>query len=131
MLGLSLGALGFLNTWDFPIHLVVVCLAFYVGRRQQGDSLWWLSVAAFALSVAIPAVLLYLPFYVGFQSQAGGVLPVLFNVTRVHQYLLMFGPFVFVILSIVLRRVVRMLRAMSTAERRGFGLDVGTMLLWC
>jgi hypothetical protein len=36
--------------------------------------------------------LLYLPFYVGFQSQAGGILPNFINPTRLPHFFVMFGP---------------------------------------
>ncbi len=130
MLALCLGALGFLNTWDFPIHLFVVVAAYLVGQLLHRNRQWLVSVVVFAVSVAVPAVLLYLPFYLGFQSQAGGVLPLFFNVTRVHQYLLMFGPFVFVLLSLVLQHTWQILVASSAAERRGFWMDLANSLLW-
>jgi YYY domain-containing protein len=41
--------------------------------------------------------LCYLPFYMGFQSQLGGVLPNLLFPTRLSQFLLMFGPFLVVV----------------------------------
>jgi YYY domain-containing protein len=130
MLALCLGALGFLNTWDFPIHLSVVVAAFLAGQRVQQDSRWLASTLVFALSVAVPAVLLYLPFYLGFQSQAAGVLPLFFNVTRVHQYLMMFGLFVFVIVSLIVLQLGRRFACLSARERRGFWLDLSSPLLW-
>ncbi len=130
MLALCLGALGFLNTWDFPIHLFVVVAAYLVGQRLSQNKQWLMSVVVFAVSVALPAVLLYLPFYLGFQSQAGGVLPLFFNVTRLHQYLLMFGLFVFVLLSLVLQQSWRTLSAASAGKRREFWVDLANSLLW-
>jgi YYY domain-containing protein len=38
-------------------------------------------------------LLLYLPFYATFQSQAGGILPNLWNPTRLPQFFVFFGPF--------------------------------------
>jgi len=130
MLALCLGALGFLNTWDLPIHFVVVIAAFLVGQRVRGNEQWLASTVLFALAIAVPAIVLYLPFYLGFQSQAGGVLPVLFNVTRVHQYLLMYGLFVFVILSLIVRQMARSVVGLSSRERRRVPLDLLTRFLW-
>ena len=128
MLAFCLGSLGFINTWDLPIYLVVVIGAFLVGQRMQQRADWLPSTVAFALSVAVPGVLLYLPFYLTFQSQAGGVLPSLFNHTRVQQYLVMFGLFVFVIGSLV---VVQLVRAFKQAgDRRGFWWDLINVLMW-
>jgi uncharacterized membrane protein len=130
MVALCLGALGFLNTWDLPIHFVVLIGAFLIGQRVQGNEQWPLSTVLFALAVAVPAIVLYLPFYLGFQSQAGGVLPVLFNVTRVHQYLLMFGLFVFVIVSLIVRQMARAVASLSSEERRHVPLDLLSRFLW-
>ncbi|MBC7260622.1 MAG: hypothetical protein H5T63_01300, partial [Chloroflexi bacterium] len=78
----------------------------------------------------VPAVLLYLPFYLGFQSQAGGILPVLFNVTRLHQYLLMFGLFVFVIGSLIVLQMAKTVAALPADERRRFPFDLVNWFLW-
>ncbi len=127
---LGLGALGFLNTWDLPIHLSVVVAAFAIGQLVQHRKDWWVSSGLFALSVAAPAAVLYLPFYLGFQSQAGGVLPLFFNVTRVHQYLMMFGVFVFVILSLIVFRLGQIWKELPHDERRRFVVDLGSPLVW-
>jgi len=134
LLAICLGAMGFLNAWDLPIYLLVVVGAFFLGQRAQqcADSL--LSSIAFSVSVTVPAVLLYLPFYLGFQSQAGGILPELFNSTKLHQYLLMFGLFVFVIASWVLAQIWAHFSSARADEREGFwrafALDAGNWLLW-
>jgi YYY domain-containing protein len=130
MLALCLGALGFLNTWDLPIHFVVAIGAFLIGQRLGGNEQWLASTVLFALAIAVPAIVLYLPFYLGFQSQAGGVLPVLFNVTRLHQYLLMYGLFIFVIVSVIVRQMARSVAGLSSEERRHLPLDLLTRLLW-
>jgi YYY domain-containing protein len=93
---LSLGALAFLNTWDFPIYLVVLLAAYGLGRWRQYGRLNWALVRDVGLTggaVAVLGFLFYLPFYVGFQSQAGGLLPTLYVGTRFRQYFVMFGPF--------------------------------------
>jgi YYY domain-containing protein len=114
---LCLGALGFLNTWDFPIYLLLVTLTFALWRMRTGSSdsengrTDWIAesiVAGLALGVLGGA--LYLPFYLGFQSQAGGILPNLFNPTKLQQFIVFFGPFLFVIVSYlaVLSRELRL-----------------------
>ena len=134
VLALCLGAMGFLNAWDLPIYLLVVFGAFLIGQRVHGNADWLLSSVAFGASVAVPAALLYLPFYLGFQSQAGGVLPLLFNTTRLHQYALMFGLFLFVLITFIGVRVYQAYASDAGGERagfwRGFLLDVGNGLLW-
>ena len=49
------------------------------------------------LGLGILSVLLYFFFYLSFSSQAAGVLPYVFPPTRLPQYLVMFGTFIFLI----------------------------------
>jgi YYY domain-containing protein len=92
---LILGGLSFLNTWDVLIHLFVVLGAFLLARwRDEG---WHVRLLTQTVLVAflllIPAVLLYLPFFLGFRSQAGApyLLPMLMRPTRLAQFLIIFG----------------------------------------
>jgi uncharacterized membrane protein len=130
LLALCAGALGFLNTWDLPIHLFVIVAAFFIGQRLLGNDQWLSASVAFAGAVAVPAVVFYLPFYVGFQSQAGGVLPVLFNVTRLNQFLLMFGLFIFVLFSLVISGLKNVFSQASSEERRALPLDLLQWFAW-
>jgi YYY domain-containing protein len=97
---LILGALGFLNTWDFPIYLGLTILAYGVGcyaaTGQMNRELIRRTVTL-GVGLLLVGVFLYLPFYIGFSSQAGGVLPYLLPPTRLPQYLVMFGPYVFIV----------------------------------
>lgn len=92
---LCLGALGFLNTWDFPIYLFIFVAALGLRRYLSERSIDWLELLIYSGWTFGLGVLLYLPFYLGFRSQAGGILPVLYNITRLPQYLIMFGLFIF------------------------------------
>ncbi len=96
---LCLGALGFLNTWDFPIYLLVVVLAFALWRAITGSRTWVAEAIVVGLVLGVLGGVLYLPFYLGFQSQAGGILPNFFNPTKLQQFLVFFGPFLFAVIS--------------------------------
>ncbi|MFQ6057477.1 MAG: DUF2298 domain-containing protein [Anaerolineae bacterium] len=114
---LCLGALGFLNSWDFPTYALVAIGAYAIQRRLtlgKLDREWLKDVAYTALLVIGLGLALYLPFYIGFQSQAGGVRPVLLVKTRLHQYLIIFGLFIFVIVSLLMGQ----LKGWMAAKRR-------------
>lgn len=86
-----LGALAFLNTWDFPIGLALLAAVLAWGLRRRG--LAGLRSAAWTvLSVGGAAFALYLVWYLGFSSQAGGILPNLLFPTSFWQFGVMFAP---------------------------------------
>jgi YYY domain-containing protein len=91
--GLLLGGLAFLNTWDIlPGFALLVGGYVMVRVRQHGwtfNRLW--DVFAFGLPLGLIAFLLYLPFFLGFSSQAGGILPNLEYPTRGAHLWVMFG----------------------------------------
>ena len=108
---LCLGGLGFLNTWDFPIYLAVFTAAYGLGRWRHYGRLNWPFVRDVALTGGAAAVLgflLYLPFYIGFQSQAGGLLPALYVGTRFRHYFVIFGPFLVAIGGLLVTLVIRL-----------------------
>lgn len=119
------GGLAFLNTWDSPIYLVllVVILA-WINRRQPMLELIPQLVYT-ALAVGIAAVLLYLPWYPSFSSQAGGVLVNVLFPTRIQHFLVMFG----VALVPILVWLVAKLRAEQSAIRLDWIWKVGLGLL--
>jgi uncharacterized membrane protein len=90
-----MGGLAFLNTWDFPMYVALFSGAYVLLRvRQNGWT--WTRLGEFLLLGVILGVLgvaLYLPFYIGFSSQAGGVLPNLVYPTRGAHLWVMFGLF--------------------------------------
>lgn len=102
-----LGGLGFLNTWDFPIYLVLSVLAYVVGAViKDGHSALGVvgkeAVVLFVVWLGL-GIVLYLPFWLGFQSQAGGFLPNVFNPTHLPQFLIFFGPLLFLVTVFAIR----------------------------
>ena len=98
---LTLGALGFTNAWDFPLHLMVMTLVAATvsipagvpaAAMTRSEVLFTLrSAALFGGVMAAAGFLLYLPFWQNFDSQAGGILPVLGPSTRPVHFLLTIG----------------------------------------
>ena len=97
--GLAVGGLTFLNAWDGPIYLCGFVGAEALrrlmtsedGKLTGGD---WLGVVRFGASLAAIAFLAYLPYFVGFRSQAGGLLPNLLHPTQFRRFFIMFGPLI-------------------------------------
>ncbi len=99
--GLLLGALIFLNTWDYPIYLGLFVLACLVGRLGAAHVRFstWLSCALQTGAVLLGlGFIFYLPFIVSFRSQAGGIGLVQVK-TQWQQFALMFGPFLVIAFS--------------------------------
>ncbi len=106
---LLLGGLAFLNTWDFPFYVALYCAVFVlIGFCQQGwqmQRLWDFLGLGFMLGLG--SVLLYMPFYVGFASQAGGILPSLIYFTPGANFWVMFAPLMAPILTWLVFLAVR------------------------
>lgn len=90
---LALGSLAFLNTWDFPIYAALFAGAYVLWQVGRSGWNWYRAVEFFSLVllIGIGGIILYLPFFLGFQSQAGGILPNLVNPTRGVFLWIMFG----------------------------------------
>ncbi len=97
---LVLGGIAFLNTWDILIAAALIASA-YTFARVHADG-WRFErleeFILFGLLTGISAILLYLPFYLGFSSQAGGILPNVINPTRGAHLWVMFGTLLIPIL---------------------------------
>ncbi len=126
---LTLGGLAFLNTWDILVAASLIVAA-YVLYRVRRDGWSWVrleDVFALGLPLGFTAVLLYLPFYFGFSSQAGGILPDLINPTRGAQLWVMFAPLFIPLLAYL----VYLWRGEKHAGkwRLAFALGIGLVLL--
>jgi YYY domain-containing protein len=89
-----LGGIAFLNTWDFPIYFALYCGAFLLARVHESGwarERWW-EFFELAIPLGLASILFYLPFYLGFSSQAGGIIPTLINPIRGAHLWVMFGP---------------------------------------
>jgi YYY domain-containing protein len=129
--GLVLGGLAFLNTWDILIGFALLVGAYALARALESGWVWKRLEDVFALGVPLGllAILLYLPFYAGFSSQAGGILPNLENPTRGAHLWIMFGPLFLTIFTYLI--FLWRLEKRPASWRVGFGLAaILTLLLW-
>jgi YYY domain-containing protein len=127
-----LGALIFLNTWDFPVYFGLILLSYLVGQASRvGDlrAIPWRETVIRAFGLLAGGIFFYLPFLLSFSSQAGGLLPYVFPPTRLSQYLLMFGPFIF-ILSIFLPFSLRGSQPLRQIWRITWRLSLGLALFF-
>lgn len=120
---ICLGGLGFLNTWDFPIYLFVVTAAYALARLgdmqdRRRFTFYALRFGLLFIAFLLLGLLLYQPFWRSFQSQVGGIAPNVINGTRLPQFLLMFGPLLFIATAFIIVQV-----------RRG-GVHAGEVAKW-
>ena len=128
---LTLGGLAFLNTWDILVGAALIVLAYILFRVHEDGWSWSRLEDVFVLGVPLGlfAIVLYLPFYFGFSSQASGILPNIINPTRGAQLWVMFAPFFIPMIAYLIY--------VSFGEKRNarwsiaFLLAIGfTILLW-
>jgi YYY domain-containing protein len=113
LVAVVVGSLGMLNTWDLVTYgFIIVASYFIVSTRASGR--WgrevWIESGLFGVLLFLISYLLYFPFYVGFSSQVQGIMVAVFFKTPIQQFLMMFGFFVFVLVSFI---------AIQIRERQG------------
>jgi len=86
VVSISIGGLAFLNVWDFPFYILLFAGIYTLKRiwSQDVSSAWKIFCDFLVISVCIGilGVLLYFLQYLGFSSQAGGIIPNLIYPTR-------------------------------------------------
>lgn len=105
---LSIGALGFLNSWDLPTYLLLFIIAAFFAsyfRNAELNGAVFKEVIVTAVLLGLGAVILYLPFYGQLQTQAQGILPVRSPGTRAVHYFIVWGAFLFLAVSLALLRL--------------------------
>jgi len=85
------GSLAFLNTWDSPIYLALLMAAIAWVSRRDRTRVWAPRLLYTGISLGAAAILLYLPWYPSFASQASGIVANLMFPTRIQQFVVMFG----------------------------------------
>jgi YYY domain-containing protein len=92
-IALVLGGLAFLNTWDILIAAALIVFGYGLARVHETG--WGWERIEDVLLLGIPAVViayaLYLPFFMSFDSQAGGIIPNFMYPTRGTYLWVMWG----------------------------------------
>jgi YYY domain-containing protein len=90
---LVVGGLAFLNTWDILVAATLIVASYVIWRANEDGWRWERleDLFLFGLPLGILSLLLYFPFYLGFSSQAGGILPSLMYPTRGIHLWVMWG----------------------------------------
>ncbi len=127
LMSIVLGGLAFLNTWDFPIFLAIISGALVLNLVNERGWSWDLLDDFLRLSIplALASIFIYLPFYVSFSSQAGGILPNIIFPTRGAYLWVMFG-------TLLIPLFLFLLWAKSTFTlnwKIGFSIVIGITLL--
>ena len=96
-----IASLAFLNTWDWPFYVVLYAAVFLVRRvREVGwKAVRLMEFIGFGLGMTVVGVICYLPFFLNFASQAGGILPSVVYFTRGVDFWVMFAPLLIPILG--------------------------------
>ena len=93
IIALVLGGLAFLNTWDILLGGALIVFSYALARVRESGWGWERieDILLLAFPVGLTAFVMYLPFFVGFDSQAGGILPNFMFVTRGTHLWIMWG----------------------------------------
>lgn len=110
-----IGGLAFLNTWDIATMAFLVVVAAFVSNFTRVRALTWdlaIQIISFVLPLLILAIVLYLPFYTSFTSQADGIGAVVSNsgstvaATRPFHAFLYWGPMVILVAPFIAVRLI-------------------------
>jgi YYY domain-containing protein len=93
IIALMLGGLAFLNTWDILIGGALIVFSYALARVREAGWGWGRieDILLLGIPALVTAWLLYLPFFIGFDSQAGGLVPNFMFPTRGAQLWVMWG----------------------------------------
>ncbi|MEE8464902.1 MAG: DUF2298 domain-containing protein [Dehalococcoidia bacterium] len=112
-IALFIGSLAFINIWDLPMMaamLIAVALVKAYGEHGGKLTAAALDAAVITVPILVLAVVLFLPFYSGFEAQTSGILPLRDVNTRPFLLFLVLGPFIFLAVSFLFRQLPGLVR---------------------
>ena len=135
-LAVFIGSLAFINLWDFPVMAAMIGSAALVkAYGDQDGNLTRASIGAATvmISILIWAIILFLPFYISFEAQTSGILPLGDVNTRPILLFLAMGPLILLAVSFLVRQLPRLVRP-SEADNSAANLVMlvvaSPLLLW-
>lgn len=125
-----LGGMAFLNTWDILPVAAVILFSYALARVREAGWGWGRleDVLLFGVPASVTAYVLYLPFFLGFDSQAGGIVPNFMYVTRGAHLWVMWGT-LFVPIFALLLHFARTKLPASWGRGIAFSLGIAILLL--
>ena len=123
-----LGSMAFLNTWDILPVAAAIVFSYALARVREAGLGWERieDILLFGFSAVVTAYLLYLPFFVSFDSQASGILPSIMFPTRGAHLWVMWGTLFIPILALLFYLLGK---GMPANWGTGFSLGVGIPLI--
>ena len=147
---LAVGALAFMNAWDYPVYLAIIGMAALLrwfswftpiddssasDSSPPGNRLAKSAGRAGLLTLGIAAagVVLFQPFYWSFDSQAQGILPVVGPATRPFHFLVVMGVPALLAAGLIIRALMEV--GWPTRQQRSVaiavaGFSIAPLLLW-
>jgi YYY domain-containing protein len=113
LLGITIGSLRLINTWDFPTYLLIGVAAVFLGElfAQGGPGLLMLVRAGLkSLFIFVVGYLAFLPFHLTYETFFNSVERTT-NTTVLWQFLVIHGLFIFIIGSFFVGELLDLLKA--------------------
>ena len=133
---ICLGALGFINTWDFPTYIFLFALVALIGAylaRGKIDMQLIKDVGIFCAALLACSLLIYLPFYIAIESEVKGFGLVDNIATWPFHFILFWGVLLFITVSFVLAQAWNVFkkRNLSRWEITGIiSIPLLPLLIW-
>ncbi len=105
---IGLGSLGAMHTWDLPSYtaIFITCLFLQSYLVRSSPHRWWSTPALMSVVIVAGTVFYYLPFYASFQRPITGILPWLGSGTRPVYWVILYGLFGFIVVTMTLVEAV-------------------------
>ncbi|MEP0805294.1 MAG: hypothetical protein HRF47_07375 [Chloroflexota bacterium] len=122
-----LGGMAFLNTWDILPLAALIVFSYALARVCEAGWGWERieDVLLFGVPLLVTAYVLYLPFFIGFDSQAGGIVPNFMYVTRGAHLWVMWGT----LLVPLFAWLIYQMRNAAPAWGKGIAASLGIVAL--